>query len=137
MPRDVLDDVGARLTLNRENDCALVVVPAGDKVVFRGADSAADVADADGRSVAISDDQIGILIGIEDLIVGVERIGLARAVERAFCEIDIGLTEDGADVFEVDTACGQCLRIDLHAYGCLLLSPDAHQANAWYLRYLL
>ena len=98
---------------------------------------AADIADAHRRSVAIGDDQIVVFVGLEQLIVGVERVGLARAVERAFRQIDVRLAEHRADVLEADAAGGQRLRIDLHADGRLLLAADAHEADAGYLRDLL
>jgi len=90
-----------------------------------------------GRSVAIGDHQIGVVVGLQQLIVGVERVGLAWAVEGAFRQIDIRLAERGPHVLEVDAAGCQSLRIELHADGGLLLTADTHQTNAGYLRYLL
>ena len=120
-----------------QDDGPLLVEPAGDQVVFRPVDRAADVADAHRRAVAVGDDQIGVIVGLEQLIVGVERVGLARAVERAFRQIDIRLAEHAADVLEADAARGQRLRIDLDADGRLLLAADADEADAGYLRDLL
>jgi len=45
---------------------------------------ARDVADADGIAIAIGHDDIGKLRRVVDLIVGVDRRGLLRAVEGAF-----------------------------------------------------
>ena len=129
-----LDDVGSRLTLDRQNDRPLLVEPAGNQLVLSRTDGAADIAYADRRAVAIGDDQIGVLLGLEQLIVGIERVGLARAVERAFREIDIRLAEHRAHILEVDAASRQRLRIDLYADGRLLLPADADEADAGYLR---
>ena len=74
---------------------------------------------------------------LEQLIVGVERVGLARAVERALRQIDIGLAEHRTHVLEIDAARRQRLRIDLHADRGLLLTADADEADAGDLRYLL
>ena len=93
--------------------------------------------DADRRSVAIGDDQIVVLLGREQLIVGVERVGLARAVERAFRQVDIGLAEHRAHVLEADAADCQRLRIDLDPDGRLLLTADTHETDAGYLRNFL
>ena len=69
---DGVDDVGAGLALDRQDDRALVlVVPAGDQIVLRRADGAADIADADRRSVSIGDHQIGVIVGVQQLVVGV------------------------------------------------------------------
>ncbi len=136
-PLDSVDDVGAGLALDRHDDRALVVVPAGDQVVFRRADGAADVTDADRRAISVSDHQIGVIVRVQQLIVGVQRIGLARAVERAFRQVDIGLAERRADVLQIDAARGKRLRIELHPHGGLLLAAEADEADARYLRNLL
>ena len=72
-PGDRLNDVGAGLTLDCENDRAAVVVPAGDEIVLRRADGVSDVANAHRRAVAVGDDEVVIGAGVEQLIVGVER----------------------------------------------------------------
>src|SRR5260221_2626969 len=95
------------------------------------------MADADRPPVAIGDGQVGVLVGLEQLIVGIEREGLARAVERAFRKVDIRLAEHRAHILEVDAASRQRLWIDLYADGRLLLTSDAHQANSGYLGDLL
>ena len=135
--RHGFDDVGAGLALDRQDDRPLIVVPAGDQLILSRADGAADIADADRRSVAIGDDEVGVLVGLEQLIVGIEREGLARAVERALGKIDVRLAEHRADILEVDAASGQRLRIDLYADGRLLRTSDADEADAGYLRDLL
>ena len=121
----------------RQNDRPPLVEPPGDQIVLRRTDGLADIAYADRRAVAIGDDQIGICVGVEQLIIGVERVGLTRAVERAFGKVDIGLAEHRAHVFEVDAARRKSLRIDLHADGRLLLAADTDEADPGYLRYLL
>ena len=131
---DRLDDIGAGLALDGENDGALLVVPAGDQVVFRPLDGPADVADAHRRTVAVGDDQVVVGLGLQQLIVGVEREALLRTVERSLGEIDIGLAEHVAHVFEADAAIGERLRIDLDADRGLLLSADADLADAVDLR---
>ena len=115
----------------------LLIVPAGDQIVLRRTDRMADVAYPHRRAIAIGDDQVVVLVGTQQLIVGVERVGLARAVERAFGQIDIGLAEHGAHVLEADAASRQSLRIELHTDRGLLLAADADETNAGDLRYLL
>ena len=136
-PTDGLDDVGAGLALDRQNDRPLLVEPGGNQLVLSRADGVADIADADRRPVAIGDDQVVVFVGLEQLIVGIERVGLARAVERAFRKVDIGLAEHRAHILEIDAARRQRLRIDLHADGRLLLTSDADEADSGYLRDLL
>src|ERR1700737_3916624 len=42
--------------------------------------------------------------GVEQLVVGGERVALARAVEGAFRQVDIRLADDAADILEADAA---------------------------------
>ena len=136
-PGDRLDDIGSGLALDAKDDRPVLVEPAGNQIVLRRADGMADVTDAHRRAIAIGNDQIVVLFGREQLVVGVERIGLARAVERAFGQIDIGLAEHRTHVLEIDAARRQRLRIHLHADRRLLLAADADEADAGDLRYLL
>ena len=82
------------------------------------------------RAVAVGDDQLIIGIRIEKLVIGVDGIGSPRAVERALRQIDVGLADDIAHVFEADAARGQRLRIDLNPDRRLLLAADTDQADA-------
>ena len=72
---DGLDHVGAGHALDRQDDGALLVVPAGQQVVLRRFDRLADIADAHRRAVAIGDDQLVVGGGLQQLVVGVERVG--------------------------------------------------------------
>src|SRR5207237_9619606 len=130
-------DVGAWLALDRQNDGPLLVEPGGNQLVLSQADGVADIAYADRRAIAIGDDQVVVLFRVEQLIVGVKRVGLARAVERTFRKVDIGLAKRRPHVLEVDAAGRQRFRIELHANGGLLLTADTHETNSGYLRYLL
>jgi hypothetical protein len=78
-----------------------------------------------GRAVAVSDNQRVVGVGLQQLIVGVERIGLARAIECAFRQVDVGLGDHAADVFKTDAAGRQSLGIDLDADRRLHLPADA------------
>ncbi len=136
-PLDRIDDIGTGLALDCEDDRALVVVPTGDQIVFRPVDGLADVAYPHRRTVAVGKDKGVVVAGLEQLIVGVERVGLPRTVERAFRQVDIGLADDVADILEADTARGQRLGIDLNANCRLLLAADPDKPDAGYLRDLL
>src|ERR1700730_254574 len=136
-PAHRLDDVGSRLALDRQDDRSLLVEPAGNQLVLSRTDGVADIAYADRRPVAIGDDQVVVLLGLEQLIVGIDRVGLARAVERTFRKVDIRLAEHRSHILEVDAARRQRLWIDLYADGGLLLTSDAHEADTGYLRDLL
>ena len=90
---DRVDDVGAWLALDAQNDRTLLVEPAGEQIVLRSLDDIADVADPHRRAIAIRDDQILVGVRFEQLVISVEGEGLLRTVQRAFRLIDIGLDE--------------------------------------------
>src|SRR5208282_4860857 len=50
-PAHRLDDVGSWLALDRQDDRPLLVEPAGNQLVLSGTNGAADIADADWRTV--------------------------------------------------------------------------------------
>ena len=62
------------------------------------------------------------------------RSAYARAVERAFRQIDVRLAEHRAQILKIDAAIRQRLWIDLHADARLLLAADAHETDSGYLR---
>src|SRR5439155_10121623 len=81
--------------------------------------------------------QVVIGLRFEQLVVSVEYVALARAVECALRQIDIVDADHAAHVFEAEPARGQRLRIDLDADGWFLPPGDPDQAHAGYLRDLL
>ena len=92
---------------------------------------------AHGRAVAVGDDDVGVVGAGEQLIVGADGVGLARAVEVALGLIDVGGAERGANVFEREAVAGQRRRVGLDAHGGLLSAGDGDQADAGELRDLL
>ncbi|KTT56329.1 hypothetical protein SB7C_12215, partial [Staphylococcus epidermidis] len=94
---DGFDDIGARNPLDRENDGGLLAVPAGQQIVFGPLDRRADIADPHRRAVAIGDDEVVIRRRLQQLVVGVQRVGHARAVERALGQIDVGSGDHTTD----------------------------------------
>ncbi len=76
---DDLDDVGAGLALDVDDERRRRVHPGGELVVL-GADlDRRDVAQPDRRAVAIGDDGVEIIVGVADLVVGVDRDRIAPA----------------------------------------------------------
>ena len=64
-------------------------------------------------AVAIGDDDVGVLRGADDLIVGVDRRGLRRAVEISFRCIDVEIADGRAHVVDIEAVGGERLRIEL------------------------
>ena len=104
------DGVGAGLALNVEDDRGRLVHPGGLLGVFHAVDHVGDVFDEDRRAVAIGDDDILVVVGGGDLIVGVDLVVLPRAVEVALGGVDAGLGQRGAHVLHVEAVGGELQR---------------------------
>ncbi len=90
-----------------------------------------------GGAVAIGDDDRLVVGAREQLVVGVDGVRLARAVERALGLVDVGGGESGAQVFKAEVVSGELRGIGLDAHGGLLAAGDGDQADAGDLRNLL
>src|SRR5438105_3359631 len=98
--RHSLDHVGARLTLDVDDDRGIAVVPATDLVVFKGVDDFGNVLEQYRRAIAVGDHDIAIGARGCNLVVAGDRIGLVRAVERTLGARHIGPDYNGAYVLE-------------------------------------
>ena len=100
-------------------------------------DDVANVLEPYRCSVAVGHDHVAVGVGVEELVIGVERECLARALEVALGLVEGCGGECGANVLEPDPARGELGRIDLNMGGVRLLSRDDHLGNAAYGRELL
>ena len=75
--------------------------------------------------------------GVEELVVGVEGIGLVLAFEGAFGPVERGRDQRGAHVLEADAARRQRPRVDLDMRRIGLLAEDARLGHARHGRELL
>ena len=124
------DDVRAGDLEHDEKDAALAVAPGGLCRVLRSRDRLADVAHSDRRPVAIGDDDVVPSLGIDQLVVVLDREGLLRPDERAFRAV-LGRNADlRPHVLELHALLDELRRIDLDPYGGRLLAADAHEGDA-------
>ncbi len=87
---DDIDHIGAGLALDIDDDGRRALKPATGAVVLQSIDDIGDVADRDRRAVAVGDDDGLVGVRGRDLVVGGNRIGLLRAVERSLRPRDVG-----------------------------------------------
>ena len=114
-----------------------MLAQAPELAVLGAVDDGGDVLQPHRRTVAIGDHQVEVLLGIGDLVVGVDRRGLRRPVEIALRRVDVGVAECGAQIVDIQAVGGQRPRIDLHAHRRPLAAADADQADAGLLGDLL
>src|SRR6185437_4585180 len=97
-----LDDIGAGLAIDIDDDGALLVEAAGDAHVGGGVDDLGDVAEPHRGAVAIGDDESAIGIGAEELVVGADRVGSPLALQAALGIGRVALGDGDADVLEAE-----------------------------------
>ncbi|MGY4459699.1 hypothetical protein ACVWYI_003659 [Bradyrhizobium sp. LB13.1] len=136
-PVDGLDHVGARLLEYHQEHAALAIGPGRLLGVFSAADRLADVADSQGTAIAIGDDDVVPVLGLGQLVVGVDRVGALRAVDIAFGAVDRGDRDLAAHVLHRQALGDEFRRIDLDADGRFLLAADEHLRDARELADLL
>ena len=112
---DHLDDVGAGLALDIEDDRRRRVRPGAELDVLGAVGDVGDVATAAPVAVAVGDDGVGVLCGVLDLVVGVDGRGLRRPVEVSLRRIDVEVADRGAHVVDIEPIGGERLRVELDA----------------------
>ncbi len=85
------DDVGAGLPLNIQDDRGILVCPRRLLHVLHTFEHGGNVGEANGRAIAIGDDERAVAVTGNELIVGVDGVGLMRAVERPLGLVNVGL----------------------------------------------
>ena len=127
---DDLDDVRSRLPLDIDNHRRGVVHPGRLADVLRAVDHLGDVDKADGRAVAVADDQPAELVAREELVVGGDRERLPPAVEAPLRLVDARLDERRPQILEIHAQAGEGRGVDLDADRRLLPPGDAHHPHA-------
>ena len=133
-PVDDLDDIRARLALDVQDHAGSPVRPGGEVDVFRAVDDVGDVGEPDRRPVAVGDDDLGVLGGGSQLVVGVDGRGLLRAVETAFRGVGIRIGDGRAQRFQIKPVGGEFVRVHADAHRGALSSGNADEADAGHLR---
>ena len=134
------DDVGAGLALDvqdhrRRSEGLAVLATArecGQLGILGGPHDLGDIAEADRRAVPVGDDELLVVAGAAQLIIGVDRIGPGRSLDGPLGAVDIGCGNGRTQGLEAKTVGGQSLRIGLHADGGTLPAgygdePDPRQ----------
>ncbi len=124
------DGVGAGLALDVEDDGRRLVHPRGLLGVLDAIHDSGDVMHEHRSAVAVGDDHVVVLAGLGELIVGVDLVILAGAVEIAFGGVDAGADERGTQVLHVEAVGRQLDRVCLDADRRFLAAADTHQADA-------
>ena len=127
---DGIDDVGAGLLEDHQEHATLAVGPRCLFGVFRPGHRLADVAYPQRTAIAVGDDHVIPILGLQQLVVGVDRVGLGNAVDIAFGTVDRRIGDDVADVLQREAFGDQFGRIDLNPDRRLLLAADDDLGDA-------
>src|SRR5208282_637625 len=118
------DDVRSGLALDVHDDRRNLVHPCREPRVFRAVNYIRYIAQSHGSAVAISDDDRLVLGGGKKLIVGANRVGLARAIDYTLGLIHIRLGQSVANIFQAQAVRSERRRIYLNSYRGLLPAAD-------------
>jgi len=66
-----------------------------------------------GRSIAVGDNDVVVVLGALQLVVGIDRVGLRRAVETALGCVAVRVRDRGAKVVDVEAIGGERARVTL------------------------
>ena len=132
-----IDDVGTRLLEDQQHDAALAVLQPAHIHILGRIDRSADVADPNGRAGFPAQDDVGVLVRLGELIVGVNRVSPLLRVDRTFGRVDRGADQHGPHILHREAHRREFRRIHLHPDSALLLARDKHLRHACQLRYLL
>ncbi|MNK83010.1 hypothetical protein D3C87_1028030 [compost metagenome] len=127
---DHLDDVGTRLTLDVQQYRLILVGPRSETFVLGAIDNFRHVLEPQRRAVLVGEDQVGVILGRGQLVVGVEHRHPRRAVKVTLRLVDVGSTDQGAHVRQVQAVGRQRFRVDLDAHGLTLTAGNADHADA-------
>ena len=136
-PLDRCYDVGPRLFVNREHDRRLVVVVGRGKAIRRGGYCTADIADPDRRAIPVGKDDFFELIGIGNLVVGIDREASLGSGQRTLRSVGRGCHQCAANVFERQSARSELGGVDLDPNSRSLFAADGDLSDAGHLRDLL
>ncbi len=134
---DRVDHIRAWLLEHRQDDAGLVVLIAGDGAIDRLGHRLAHVAHAYRRAVAIGDDHVIELVGVDDLVVGGNGEAGLVGIDRALGDVGGRAHQDAANLFQRDAARGELGRIDLDADRRRTVAEDRDLGDARHLRNLL
>ena len=84
----------------------------------------------DRRAVLVGHHDVVVGLGVLQLVVGVDGVGLRRAVEAALGRVGIVVGDGGAQIVDVQAIGRQLLQIGLHPHGRALAAGNADQADA-------
>ena len=104
--------------------------PPRGAVVLDAVDDLAEVVEAHGRPIPVGDDHGRVLGGPEELAVGLDREGLAVALEVAAREVDVVALDGAGDLVDAELPVGEGLGVELGADGVFLGAEDLDLGDA-------
>jgi len=134
---DHVDDVGARLALDVEDDRRHLVHPRGEAQVLGTVHNVGDIGEEHRSAIAVGDDDRLVLRRRGELVVGVDGVGARRPIEATLGALDVRCSNGRAHVFEAEVVRCERVGIRLHAHGGALAAGQRHQPDARHLRELL
>ncbi|MCY1398097.1 hypothetical protein D9M71_131230 [compost metagenome] len=129
-PVHCVDDVGSGLAEHYQVQALLVPGPGLYVGVFRPIDHSRHVLEVHRCAVLVGNDQLGVFVGVEQLVVGGQGRDAAVAVECALGQVQTGLLDSLAQVGQGQAQGREFFWCGLDPNGRALLAGDVDQADA-------
>ncbi len=124
-----LDDIRPRLAEHHHVQPLLVTGPGLDVGVLGAVDDLGDILQLHRCAVAIGHDQLRVVGGMEQLVVGRQGRHAVVAIQRTLGQVEAGLLDGQAQVGEGQADGGEFFRLRLDADRRALLAGDVDQAD--------
>ena len=111
-----IDDVGAGLAENNDEDGGLAVDEAGRAYVFRGVLDVRDIGQLDGGAIVVADHQRHVVHRLEKLVVGYDVGGGCAIGDLALGTVGILPAQHGGNVLQAETIVVELGRIHVHPH---------------------
>src|SRR6185312_8100833 len=132
-----VDDVRVWLPIDLNHDGGLAACQTHIAYVLGPVNHAAEVGKPDRRVIAVHDDQVLIIFGVEELIGGEQGNPNVVVMQRTFGGDGVGAREKRPNLVQPDVVVGERLRIDLDTHGRQRASADTDLADPRHLGKLL
>ncbi len=134
---DHRDHIRTGLALHIDDDAGFMVDPGRKLRILRPLYHGRHIAQPHRRTLVVGDNEIAIVLGRLQLVVGIDGQCAIRAVEAALGRIDVGGNDRRLDAGHAQFLCRQHAAVDLNLHRGTLAAAQRHQTHTGNLRKFL
>jgi len=127
---DGFNNVGAGLAENHQIHTGAISGPGLHVGIFRTVDDVGDIAQVNRGAILVGNDELAVVLGVEQLVVGRQRGNARLAVQRTFGQVEAGLLNRQPNVGQRQANRREFVRRGLYSDRRALLTGDVDLADA-------